>query len=233
MKVDDPVAVAAQYASEANLEARRSLYANAEGPDPRDLAFDAVAEVASGHVLEVGGGPGELAARMASELACEVVMVDVSPRMVELARVRGVDARVGDVQELPFEDASFDCAVAAWMLFHVPDIDGGLSELTRVLRPGGRLVAVTNAAHHLQELRDIAGAAAWERPFTRENGAAVLGRHFASVERRDADGWITIEDDATVRGFLDSLQADAPVQPGPYELPLRSRRASSVFVATR
>ena len=66
-------------------------------------------------------------------------------------------------------------------------------------RPGGRLVAVTNGQHHLQELREIAGHAAWARTFTRENGADAIGRHFARVERRDADGWITIDDDETVR----------------------------------
>jgi len=233
VRIDDPAAVAVQYANEANLEARRSLYANAEGPDPREVAFDVVAEVAPRRVLEVGGGPGELSARIAMELGCEVVMLDVAPRMAELARGRGVDARVGDVQELPFPDGSFDCAVAAWMLFHVPDLDRGLSELARVLRPGGRLVAVTNGEEHLRELREIAGGAAWERTFTRENGAEAIGRHFAHVERRDADGWITIEDDATILGFLASLDADGPVEPGPYELPLRSRRATSIFVATR
>jgi len=231
VRIDDPAAVAVQYATEANLEARRSLYANVEGPDPREVAFEAVAEVAPERVLEVGGGPGELSARIANELGCEVMMLDISPRMVELALDRGVDARVGDVQSLPFADASFDCAVAAWMLFHLPDLDRGLAELARVLRPGGRLVAVTNGEHHLEELRAIAGSAAWERTFTRENGAEAIGRHFASVERRDADGWVTIEDDAVVRGFVGSLCAEVPDALPPYELPLRVERASSVFVA--
>jgi len=120
VKINDPSAVAQQYATERNLEARRSLYANAEGPDPRVIAFEAVAECPLQRVLEVGGGPGELAARIASALDREVVMLDISPRMVELARERGVDARVGDVQDLPFEAGTFDCAIAAWMLFHVP-----------------------------------------------------------------------------------------------------------------
>jgi SAM-dependent methyltransferase len=232
VRLDDLAAVAGQYATEANLEARRALYANVEGPDPRDIAFEAVAEVVPGRVLEVGGGPGELAARIADALGCEVVMLDTSPRMVELAVGRGVDARVGDVQSLPFEDAGFDCAVAAWMLFHVPDLDAGLAELARVLRPGGRLVAVTNSLHHLEELRTIAGSAAWGRVFTRENGAEILGRHFARVERRDADGWAVIEEHETVRRYVASLDPDATSELPPYVLPLRSRTASSVFVAT-
>jgi SAM-dependent methyltransferase len=233
VRINDPDAVARQYATESNLEARRSLYANVEGPDPRETVLEAVAECAPRRVLEVGGGPGELAARIGDELGCEVVMVDISPRMVELARARGVDAQVGDAARLPFADGAFDCAVAAWMLFHLPDVDRGLAELARVLAPGGRLVVVTNGERHMEELRAIAGNAAWDRTFTRENGAEIIGRHFDRVERRDADGWATIEDDELVRGFVASLDADEPQDLGRYELPLRCRRASSVFVAAK
>jgi SAM-dependent methyltransferase len=232
VRINDPEAVARQYASESNLEARRSLYANVEGPDPRDVTFEAVAEHAPARVLEVGGGPGELAARIRDEVGCEVVMVDVSPRMVELARGRGIDAHVGDAASLPFPHGSFDCVVAAWMLFHLPDIDRGVGELARVLAPQGRLVATTNSERHMEELRAVAGQASWDRVFTRENGAEILERHFETVERRDVDGWATIEDDEVVLGFVGSLDADEPTEIGPYELPLRCRRASSVFVAT-
>ena len=231
--IDNPERIQEQYADESNLEARRSLYANSTGPDPREVAFAAVLEVDPRQVLEVGGGPGELAARIQDEVGAEVVMVDVAPRMVELARARGVDALVGDVQALPFDDASFDCAVAAWMLFHVPEIDRGLAELARILRPGGRLVAVTNAEHHLTELRVVAGSAAWARTFTRENGAEAIRRRFSVVERRDTDGSITIEDHATVRAFVASLGQGMPDDLPPYELPLRARRATSIFVATK
>jgi len=233
VKLNDPAAVARQYATESHLEARRSLYGNAEGPDPRDRAFDAVAECDPERVLEVGGGPGELAARIRNEVGCDVVMVDISPRMVELARERGVDAQVGDATRLPFADGAFDCVVAAWMLFHLPDVDRGLDELSRVLAPGGRLVATTNSERHMEELRALVGKAAWDIVFTRENGAEILGRHFELVERRDVDGWVTIEEEALVRGFADSLGADEPLDIAPHRLPLRSRRASSVFVATK
>ena len=126
---------------------------------------------------------------MQRELAVEVVAIDVSERMVELCRARGVDARVGDAQELPFGDAEFDLVVAAWVLFHLPDLDRGLAEIVRVLRPGGRLVAVTNSEHHLAEARSKAGfSMAGQMTFSRENGERALRRHFTEVERTDVDG---------------------------------------------
>jgi ubiquinone/menaquinone biosynthesis C-methylase UbiE len=79
----------------------------------------------------VGCGRGELAERIALEVGAEVVAVDQSERMVELARER-VDARVGDVQELAFDDGSFDCAVAAWMLrAHPFNAENGANRLAR------------------------------------------------------------------------------------------------------
>jgi len=66
---------------------------------------------------------GELAARIGDEVGCVVVALDLSPRMVELARERGVDAHVADVQEIPLAEGEFDAIVAAWMLYHVPDLE--------------------------------------------------------------------------------------------------------------
>ena len=104
MSLDDPEVVRAQYATETGLETRRSIYENAEGDDAREVAFRAIAAAHPRRLLEVGPGPGELSARIATELGADVTAVDVSERMVELARGRGVDAQVGDVQSLPFAD---------------------------------------------------------------------------------------------------------------------------------
>jgi SAM-dependent methyltransferase len=236
-RLDDARLVREEYATERGLEARRAAYRDADGDDPRDFAFDAVAEVEPSAVLEVGCGPGELAERIGRELGASVVAVDQSERMVELASARGVDARVGDVQDLPFGDGAFDCAVAAWMLYHVSNLDRGLAELRRVLRPGGRLVAVTNHHDHLIELREAIGAsrAFLDSSFSGENGAEVLARHFDHVERRDAGGTATFADSEAVASYAQAIMAAADVAGDPYavEVPLVARRHSAVFVAEK
>ncbi len=181
MRLNDPALVREQYADEKDLAARKAIYVGAEGPDARELALQAVAEIAPATVLEVGGGEGELAERIVRDLGVELVLVDQSERMVEISRNRGLDARVGDVQSLPFADESFDCTVAAWMLYHAADVGLAIAELARVTRPGGRLVATTNGAGHLAELRELAGGAGWwtGMPFSRENGAELLGQSFS------------------------------------------------------
>jgi 2-polyprenyl-3-methyl-5-hydroxy-6-metoxy-1,4-benzoquinol methylase len=83
--LDDPEVVRRDYASESRLLARRSIYETSEGPNALDVLWERIAEARPRRVLEVGPGPGELSERMAAELGADVVAVDVSPRMVELA----------------------------------------------------------------------------------------------------------------------------------------------------
>ena len=234
MKLNDPGLVAEDYASESGLLARRAVYENREGADPRDMLWEAIVAAAPRRALEVGPGPGEVSERMQRELDAEVVALDVSARMVELCRGRGVDARVGDVQALPFADDEFDLVVAAWVLFHVPDLDRGLAEITRVLRPGGRLVAATNSEHHLDEARSHAGfSMAGQVTFSRENGEDALRRHFTRVERIDVDGSVVFPDAEAIRTYLRSLVTGKHAAERVPELtqPLRATTRATVFVA--
>ena len=206
MTLNDPRVVEEEYASEVGLEGRRAAYRFATGPDAPQMAFDAVAEVSPRRVLEVGCGPGELAARIRDELDADVVAMDISPRMVELARGRGVEARLGNVLDLPFAAGEFDCAVAAWMLYHVPDVDRALAELARVLGSGGCLVAVTNAPDHLRELRALLGLPTDRaaHPFSGANGEEFLHCHFERVEVRDAAGTVRFPNRHEVVAFVEA-----------------------------
>jgi SAM-dependent methyltransferase len=235
LSADEASFVREQYATPDNLRARKAAYVNAEGDDPRDFVLEAVAAAQPRRVLEVGGGEGEVAERIVNELGVELVGVDQSEGMVAEQRKRGIDARVGDVQNLPFEDGEFDVVVAAWMLYHLPDLDGGVAELARVLRPDGTLVAVTNSVEHLQELWNLAERANAVGRFTfrSDNGEEVLGRHFAAVERRDARGSIVM-DGETIRAYARSWDAlRSLVDMPPLGEPLHVRRHSTVFVARK
>lgn len=235
MRLNDPEVVRAEYAEESRLEERIAAWEGLTGPNPRELALEAVAEARPRRVLEVGCGQGWASEWIKDELGAEVIAVDQSERMVELTRRRGVDARVGDVQDLPFEDESFDAGLAAWMLYHVADLDRGLSELARVLRPGARLVAVTNAPESLHELWTLLGAD--RTPFLiagfhSDNGAEILRRHFQHVEARQAAGTVTFADREAVQRYVDSLVTVSATVP-PFEGDLVCSRRSTIFVAEK
>jgi SAM-dependent methyltransferase len=233
-RLNDPLHVSQQYETEDGLAARKRVYRNVTGLDAHALALEAVLETGPRRVLDVGCGEGELAERLAVD--SDVVAVDQSPRMVELTAARGVDAVVADVQQLPFADCSFDVVLAAWMLYHVPDLEQGLTEIARVLRPGGRLVATTNAVDHLEELLALGGLSRWDLPFATENGVELLSRHFETVERRDGFGTVTFDDIAMVRSYFESSERLAPGLgrlPATLPEPLVARRCPTVFVATK
>jgi SAM-dependent methyltransferase len=236
MKLNDPELVSCEYATEAGLAVRRDTISRfLDGPNAVDAALAAVAEVAPVRVLEVGCGMGQFAERVARKLETELVAVDLAPRMVDLARERGVDARLGDVQALAFADGEFDCAIANWMLYHVPDLDAGVRELARVLRPGGRLVAATLGEENLADLWRLVDYPRPTRPFSAENGAEVLGRHFARVERRDVEAALVFPDRAAVQRYVDSsffapaVERRVPEVPEPF----RVRTVQAVFVAEK
>jgi SAM-dependent methyltransferase len=232
--LDDQDTVRIQYASEHNLQARQALYEETEGTSPHDVLHDALRALSPAHVLEVGGGQGELAQWMRDELGARVSFLDFSPRMVELARARGLDAQVGDVQSLPFADGSFDVVVAAWMLYHVPDIPRALGEIARVLVPGGSLVAVTTSVEHLQELRDLLRYPPGQtEAFNRENGAARLVPPFARVERRDADVTVTVRDRQKLVAYRNSMQVPVGDVPADVGLPFLVHARTSIFVAAK
>lgn len=85
-------------------------------------------------ILEVGCGVGHLTKRL-RELGADAVGIDVNPRAAELAVTDGVMTMRAEA--LSFEDTSFDKIVSVHAIEHLPDLEGALEEMNRVLEPGG------------------------------------------------------------------------------------------------
>jgi SAM-dependent methyltransferase len=108
-----------------------------------EAALDLVHAGPGVSILEVGCGSGT-ALRLAADRGSHVTALDAAPAMVEHARRRvpGADVRVGDLQFLPYEDASFDAVLGFNSFQYAADPAEALREARRVLRPGGTVVAM-------------------------------------------------------------------------------------------
>lgn len=236
-RLDNPMLVRWEFASEERLEKRNAIYRSLiEGLDAEEMLFQAVKEFAPARVLEVGCGAGALSMRVQNELGSEVTAIDTSERMVNLTRERGVDARVADVQQLPFDAGSFDCVAAGWVLYHVADRKSAISECARVLRPGGRFVTATLADENMSDLWDFLGSPR-ERslPFSTANGAEQLAPYFARVEAREAEGVIAFRTPEDMRQFVaaNMTRAHLAAQIPEFSEPVPIRTHHTIFVADK
>ena len=89
------------------------------------------------------------------------------------------------------------------MLYHVPDLDRGVSELARVIRRGGRLVAATLGDANMRELWDLLGGEVTAGlSFGYENGERALAPYFTQIERREANGTVVFPDRSSMVDFV-------------------------------
>ncbi|MDX6451945.1 MAG: hypothetical protein QOH16_1994 [Gaiellaceae bacterium] len=236
-RLDNPMLVRWEFASEERLEKRNALFRRlVEGIDAHEVLFEAVAECAPTRVLEVGCGAGAMAERVRDELGVQIVAIDSSERMVELTRQRGIEAYVADVQELPFGDGEFDCVFAGWVLYHVLDRERAINECARVLRPGGRFVTATLADDNMSDLWDFLGSPR-DRSlgFSSSNGAEQLQRKLVNVETRDANGVVVFAtpDDMTQFVSANMTRAHLAAAVPNFTDPVRVRTQHTVFVAEK
>ncbi len=105
--------------------------------------FDRVGISRGTRLLDVGCGAG-LAAQLAAQLGAQVTGIDAAPAFIEIARERVLDGdfRVGDMEELPYAEASFDVVTAFNSFQHAANLAAALSEAKRVGRRGGRIAMV-------------------------------------------------------------------------------------------
>jgi demethylmenaquinone methyltransferase/2-methoxy-6-polyprenyl-1,4-benzoquinol methylase len=95
-------------------------------------------------VLDLASGTGDFSLEVsAKHPESKTVAVDLTERMLQLARTRGVEHAVcGDAGLLPFPDGCFDCVFIGYGLRNFPNLAGALAEIERVTRPGGLLLSL-------------------------------------------------------------------------------------------
>ncbi|HEV8450000.1 MAG TPA: methyltransferase domain-containing protein [Gaiellales bacterium] len=178
------------------------------GESWRELASVELAELGpAARVLDVGCGTGRFAVFAAERLGARVWGVDPSPEMLAQARRRG-GRRVGwkqaAAEHLPFKDGWFDAAHAHLVMHLVDDIGAALSEMARVLSPGGRLVVVSFRAEHFDRFHlnlyfpTLAGIDRARFPDPAALSAAIGAAGFHDVAERALHQQVTLAPEAVL-----------------------------------
>jgi ubiquinone/menaquinone biosynthesis C-methylase UbiE/biotin operon repressor len=112
-------------------------------------------------IADLGAGDGSFSLLLA-ERAARVIAVDSSQKMLDVAReqatrhsVKNAEFRLGDMEEVPIDDASIDLVFFSQSLHHAAHPDRAIAEAWRILRPSGRLVILDLAKHRFEEAREM------------------------------------------------------------------------------
>lgn len=131
-------------------------------------------------LLDLGCGTGDFL-ELAGNCAKKSIGVDSSAKMLEIARQRfktgdgRPELRLGELEHLPLRDGEADCVVISMVLHHVPEPDAVITEIGRVLKPGGTLLVAELEKHANEEMRKKFGDR-W-LGFSRREMSALLENH--------------------------------------------------------
>ena len=170
--------------------------------DPRiyhvQLILEYFGELTGKRVLDVGCGKGRFARVLAERHPLARIWgLDISEAMLKFAPP-GIRVCAGSMTELPFPDGAFDAAYATESLEHAVEIPAAVSEMCRVLKPGGRLVIIDKNAAQWGRLQ----TPEWERWFHRQELERLLGRHCRQVSSRFISYWEDVPPDGLFLAWL-------------------------------
>ncbi len=214
-----------QYKDSSNLEARANLHRlySTSAYDWSEWVFDQLNLQPGMTVLECGCGPGWLWRHNLERIPenCQITLSDFSEGMVSEAQTALSDSdhdfrfQTVNIEEIPFPDDSFAVVVANHMLYHVPDVEKGLAEVRRVLKPNGRFYAATNGNDHMKEIRELVfqlapPATEYEQrwlTFCLENGRSLLETTFDSVELLDYPDSLAVTEVEPLIAYIQSMSS--------------------------
>jgi ubiquinone/menaquinone biosynthesis C-methylase UbiE len=112
-------------------------------------------------IADLGAGEGAFALLLAQR-AKKVIAIDTSAKMIEVGReqalrygVKNIEYRLGDMEEIPIENASVDLVFFSQSLHHALHPDRAIHEAWRILQPGGRIVILDLVQHRFEEAREL------------------------------------------------------------------------------
>ena len=162
---------------------RKNFY----GEDVREAVLNAVHLGRSDTVLDVGAGTGFLT-EAAAKIASKVIALDFSRGMSEEAIAKmgsgNVEFRIGNVESMPLQDSSVDVVVGNMVLHHCPHPEIAISEISRVLKPSGR-IAISDLQEHSYEWLRKEHADLW-LGFRMEEVAAMMKKNRLDNVKVDA-----------------------------------------------
>jgi SAM-dependent methyltransferase len=218
--------LAEQYGTDENLRIRIETHRLYTVGLPLEPAVDAALALAGNEsILDVGTGPGDFLIRLRnSGHRGRLLSVDSSPGMVAKAKSLAPTIQFiqADAQQLPFPDESFDVVTARHMLYHVPSIPLALGEARRVLKLGGKFLAITNVHENFGEYRNalreaaegLAGrisdamriAVPASDVFNEKNGPALISGAFGNVTTSFVEAALRFETAEPALRYFDSCR---------------------------
>ena len=206
-RINNDQFVKQQYKDDKGLLIRKNLHkkysTNKQGFG--NWLFELMNISSAGKILEVGSGNGDFWQSNVKMLKAttKLVLSDFSDGMVELMCEKydqeNIDIMQINIQDIPFEDNSFDLIIANAMLYHVPELEKALGEVKRVLKPSGKFFASTYGENGLSsfifetlEKLDIEMPKDSNKTFTLQNGEDKLLGHFEEVNRMDYEDKLMI-----------------------------------------
>ena len=149
-------------------------------------------------VLDVGCGKGRFGrVILEQEPEAELWGLDISEEMLRYAP-ESMHTRAGSMTEVPFESEFFDGAYATESLEHAVEIEKAVSEICRVVKPGGRIAVIDKNADYWGRLK----TPEWERWFSRKELERLLARHCRQVSSRYISYWEDVKPDGLFIAWL-------------------------------